>query len=306
MTKKNTITTAAFILAIAMTSCQYKDFDGEESADDNHNTEFVYDYSAIDFKPEMMRLVVYPLDGQFTEPMVRDFRDSLATTIDPGRYRCVAFNDDSEVLRYTGYDDMDANVRISSAVSDPVKTTPLDTLTGATIYDYPDRVATCHISTFTIVPDDLNVIRLKPVEATRNVEVIVEGMKNMGLLNSALVCLDGCYVEYFPMGETTGTSTGIVSSPDVNISPDDKLLTSNFSFFGLNSATHHTLRVIIIGKAIRHVLNFDVTDKIEYTSQRGDIRIHVKTDFDVQTLAPSSNFDVNVDDWNNDSTDISL
>lgn len=295
-------------MAALLSSCYYKDFGTY------HGTvpvKFVFDYDSIDFRPQMMRLVVYPLDGQFTEPMVRDFRDTLTVNLPAGHYRVAAFNDDSGILRYSDYDTMDGKVTISSGIADKNKTLKLDTIPGATFYDYPDRVATVYEPSLDIaMPTDNTeaiTVHLLPTEATSQVHVTISGMRHMNLLQQVELCLDSCYVAYYVSAQAAAPPIAFVVSPDARIAAEDNVLTANFNIFGLPTDDGHTLRLILNGMGFSHILNFGLDGKIERRAGSRDVWINLCTDFDIDKLVPKgSGFDVDVDEWTTDSAELKL
>lgn len=296
------------LLAAAMSACQYKDLDdGSATA---RPVTFVYDYSSLDFSPQMMRLVLYPLDGQFAAPMVRDFRDSLTVSIPPGRYSVVAFNDDSEILRYSGYEQLQGNVKITSGLADTTKIAGLRTRAEADYYDYPDPTAAVYDNSIVVAGgiyrDTGQRVTLTPKRVTHYVDMQIEGMQNLQLLTGITVSIDGCYVEYFPTERGCGSAKANVVSHDVNKNSDGKLIYGTFSVFGLNLNEGHTLRMLVEGANFRKVFSCELDgDKLHYADNGWDYVIRLKCDFDIKDLVPVKGaFNVNVDDWNDVNVDI--
>lgn len=295
-------------MAAVLSSCQYKDFDdGSTTA---RPVKFVYDYSSLDFSPKMMRLVIYPLDGQFSRPVVRDFRDSLTVSLPPGRYSVVAFNNDSEILRYSGYEELQGNVKITSGLADTTKLAGLRTRAEAAYYDYPDPTAVVYNNTVTVAGGiflgEEQRVTLTPTRATHYVDVQIEGMQNLHLLTGITFSLDGCYVEYFPTERGCGSAKASVVSHDVFKNPDERLIYATFSVFGLDLGETHTLRMLVEGANFRKVFSCNLDgDKLHYADNGWDYIIRLKCDFDIKDLVPvRGTFDVKVDDWNDVNVDI--
>lgn len=300
-------TILCLVLAATMAACQYKDLD--DTPANGKPVRIVYDYSALDFSPKMMRMVLYPLDGQFAKPMVRDFRDSLDTTLPPGRYSAVAFNDDSEILRYSGYDELQGNVKITTGLADATKLPMLKSRAEPAYYDYPDPTAVVYDNTITIsaTAGGQRVV-LKPERVTHYVDVQIEGLQNLQLLTSITFCLDGCYVEYFPTERGCGSAQASIVSHDVAHNAGQKLVYGTFSIFGISLSDTHTLRVLVEGSNFRKVLSYDLDGEELRLAENGwDYIIRLKCSFDIKDLVPVTGmFDVTVDDWNDVNTDINM
>lgn len=304
---------------MTLVSCQYKDFDELNDVPDNETTvqaKFIFDYSKLGFQPKVMRLVLYPLDGQFTNPMIRDVKDSITVKLLKGRYGAVAFNEDNSILLFSGYNTMQGNTKVTTGYADKSRLALLDTLTNAVFYDFPERTAVFYCDSIRLGEEStdsraVNIIRNRitfvPYETTRNVDVRIEGMKNMQYLTSVVFCLDGCYTEYYIKEKSTGTATGFIVSPDFKVDLSDSILSGNYYIFGLSPITRHTLHVILGGEGFSHVLNFDLIDNVKYADNGFDIQIRLQSDFDVYSLVPrSGGFNLDVHDWTTDSTDVKL
>lgn len=297
----------AMVIALSAVSCQYKELDVDDALPKTPAT-FIYDYSLLSFEPGMMRLIITPMEGQFTSPMLRDFKDSLAINLPYGQYKIVSFNNDSEKLYYSGMYSLTDRPAILSSAASASKYGIKSSRTGDVYYDYPDRVAIASDTIKVVNRKGINenIFVIRPVEITKGITIEVRGIKNLTLLHEAKFLLDNCSVEYYPVEGTVGNEKGTVVSTDFDIDLSSGEVSTDFYVFGLTPETKH-LDLILSGNGFSNTLTFDLDGRIQYDEATGRILILLETDFDLADVAPKGSFfDMHVDEWETDSVDVNL
>lgn len=309
MNKILTISACVLMMVVTLTSCHYKDFDEYPG---NVPVKFVFSYDSLEFKPGMMRMLICPKEGQFTEPLVNDFRDSTTVSIPLGSYRVVSYSNDSEILRSSRANDQDGNLLITTGLADRTKFHVPDSLASWEFYDYPDRVAAYIDDSVSIVWNDErtllsdNTFLLIPHEITKSVTIEIDGMRGMQWLTGVTFSLDGCNTDYYPAADSPGKETGSIVCSDASVNFKDSVITTQFHIFGLPKTQGNTLHLFLSGNGFSHTLWFDIDGKVQYLNNHGDMLIRLTTDFDVRSVAPHNNFDVGIDEWRTDSVDIKM
>lgn len=299
------------LMTAILSSCHYKDFD-EYDRRENVPVRFVMGWTGMEQQPGM-RLVIYPEEGQFLKPMIRDFNDSINIRLPEGRYSVVAFNSYSDILRISGIDDDQRMIRISTGMADLTKTRSLDSLKAQPLYDYPDTLTTSRDSAVVIdwekfqSFEGVQRVVLKPFVATKMVSVIVEGIKHLEYVHSAVFCLADCYTAYFPVQNILDNILGTVVSANSKYDCQNNKLYNNFNVFGFKAEYPHTLYIILTGEGFCKILPFDLDSSNINVDEQGNITIRLTSDFDVKSVVPKGNtFDIDIGEWKADSTQIDL
>lgn len=293
------------LAVVSLASCHYKDFD--EDFLDSAPVRIVADWQGADFRPGL-RLVICPLDGQFSRPYIVDMRDSATLSLPVGRYRIVAFNSSSDILRVTGLDDLSGNVEIHTDPADVSKLACLDTVPHSTLYDYPDRTMAGRTWTATVRKDvPLNRILIPVKEATVPVNIVIRGIRHLEYINTAVFTLDNCNLAYYPAADSVGKSLVTLVSYDSKIDIAHGAVSNSFQTFGFSPKDSHVIWIGLTGEGYGTVLRYDVDPENLSVDGDGNITIHLDTDFDIRTIIPKgSSFTVGVDKWREDSVDIEM
>lgn len=293
------------LAVLCLQSCHYKEFD--EDFLDAVPVRIVADWQGADFRPGL-RLVICPLDGQFSRPYVVDMKDSTSLRLPVGRYRIVAFNSYSDILRVTGLDDLTGGVEIHTDPADASKLSCLDTVPHSTFYDYPDRTMAGRAWTATVrkdVPDNRIVIPVK--EATVPVNIVISGIRHLEYINTAVFALDNCNLAYYPATDSVGKRLVTLVSYDTKMDFAHGTVSTSFQTFGFLPKDSHVIWIGLTGEGYGTVLRYDVDDRNFSVGEDGNITIRLDTDFDVKTIiSKESPFSVDVDKWREDSLDIEM
>lgn len=285
------------ILSTVLASCQYKDFDDYAGT---VGVTIVADYSrsGCAVTPAVTRAIFYPTGGS-SQPFVYDVYDSLSVDLPTVGFNVFAYNNDSEINRTRGYAYREGNPVIFTDTADRrgiFKTSDLD---HTIYYDYPD-VTYAYYGSATIsgmpgtASSAANKVVLSMKKVTRDITLIVRGMRHTSYIKSLRVSVDGIQRDYCPSSSYLHTYVPIVA--DGSVTADS--LVSRFHLFGVGYVGH-TLTLHIDGGNFHKVLQFDVTDQVN--DQRFGMRpitVVVTTDYDIKDDVPvNSAFDVGVDDW---------
>lgn len=292
-------------LCACLSSCEYKDLETAQHGD-IVPVKIVMIHDSIDFVPSLNRVLMLPVNDSIKSFIMRDIKDSLYVALKPTRYIVMSYNNDSEINRYSNYADGKTDICISTPVS-AVNEFANDSIVVGKVYDYPDRVAVTEPDTFDVFDFEgqRKVLFLK--EATQNVVIRISGIEHLEYVQSAVICVNNCSLEYdLSQNKITGREGNIkVQCNDIN--SDKNSLLFRFNTFGFNGRKVY-MCLCLKGMNFIHYLHFDVNKDMLTTGDKGKkVIVTINRDFDVRDIIPKGNgFSVTTDDWETRWQDLPL
>lgn len=280
--------------SLSLMSCQYKEF---EDYDGTVPVKVVVDYSLLDFTPEVTRVMFYPKEGQFTNPYKVDVKDSMYVNLPSGLYDIVAYNNDSEINRLD-----DDTEKDSVRVYVPESRFQVSKNQDSVLYDYPDRFAVSHLKNVGLYTDgschicDGRSVRIYPEETTKQINLVIRGVKNLQYGKSFHVILDSTYVSSY----LTGVSKGAIGRLSCEAITDSSSIRYSFNIFSLvPSVSKYCIRLAVSNGSSNKLYRFDVTNQITSHLDKKTIDVAIDTDITIEPdiQKNGAGFDIGVDDW---------
>lgn len=322
---RNSIYSSIICLALAsgIASCQYKDFN---EYDGTIPVKVVVDYtnSGCASAPAISRVLFYPLEGQGS-PFIFDIKDSAVVNLPTGMMQSFAYNNNSDINRTRGFQDVTASPVIYTDKADYRGIFQKDDLDKTLYYDYPDTTYTSWktvgiLGNEKISSADDNRIVLPMTRVTREVTIEVRGIRNASFLHGVRMSLSGINREYSPVEGFSHSNVSIVADGTIHTADPDKdnrsvfdgktvidTLRSTMNIYGVGQQGH-ILTAFLDGGNWHKVLSFDVTAQVQSQEQGlSPIHIIVETDYDTKDDVPvSGGFDVNFSDWDDKEVPVDM
>ena len=288
------------LLGLAITSCEYKDLCYQHP----HwvNVEVKFDWrNDTAANPASMQVVFYDMDNISAEPVSYHLegRDGGVVQLLPGRYRAIAYNNDTEAILYRNTNlisTMEAYTRLSSinegtnmnygelprgvGKEDEYVILEPDMLWCAThplfeieqqdpvTYDYVAEGAS-------VITRRTYTITMVPEKRVGNVTVIVHNVKNKVYSSNFAGALSTLAPSV--MMESGNNSDGLVTQAFTFRSANDSTLQANFHYFGhcpyIESGTANTHNLTVyayLGDDDKRYYNIDVTGQVHDLKKNPD------------------------------------
>ncbi len=327
---RNRITQALFftlhfsLFTLCLTSCEYK----ELCYDHGHWAEVTvtFDWSkAPTADVKGMTVLFYDVDNPGSEPVRYDFSGNTGGTarLDPGTYRAVAYNNDTETIllrNFLPYDDLEAYTRKSSIEEGTRLTrTGMPRATGTENEDVilePDPIYAVAGQTFTLAPNERGAsVVLTPDYRYYSISITINNVPNLqytGQFGGALsglaasrylasgLCSDVTASESFSATVVDGTTLQMElhifgHCPHLSDGVSNPHLLTIYAILADNSKWYYTL---------------DITDKIHEArieEQTEHISITIDEGLPVpKPIVNGSGFQPTVDGWKGVNIDVTM
>lgn len=300
---------ALFLLVAALASCQYKEL--EELEEDMVSLTILLDYSKLNWKPKVMRVVIYSLDRPYTSPYALDIKDSKTVTLPKGVYRIVSYNNDSEINQAVGGERKSDDLRLLTREADRRVITRNDSIDGISYYDYPDSAVTETVRNLILGSEQgdrtSQTVILRPQEVTSHVHVIIKNISSLSLLGSARISIDGIYRDYYIADNNEKPREKVNIIADGSLENEENEITADFNIFGIQNSGDHVMTLFLQGQGFSKFAKFNVTDQIERQRSQKDIYIEVDGKMDINDYVPKSpGFGIGINDWEENNLIINI
>lgn len=287
-------------LVLGITSCQYKDLDIVDM-DKTVSLTILFDFTKLTRPPKLMRVAIYSLDRPETSPYLVDVKYCKTITLLKGAYQIAAYNNDSEINLAEDKNDKADSLKLYTDNADRRGITRNDSIDNVSYYDYPDSVVAAFIDTLALYDQqgqNSQIITIQPHEVTSHVHVTIKNIRNLSMLGSARISIEGVYRDYY-VADHIGKER-----EEVNIIADGSLnsvtneIKTNFNVFGFQRKENRILTLFLQGREFKAFKKYDVTEQIESQLSKKNIYIEIDGKLDIDDYVPKEpGFDIGVKDW---------
>ena len=308
---------------LLLAGCEYK----ELCYDHDHwaTVRVVFDWSqSPEAEPTGMTVLFYPAEGE-GEPVRYDFagKEGGTARLDPGTYRAVCYNNNTETILYrymTQADALEAYTRRSS-IEEGTKLTRSGMPRAASTEDEPvilepDPLWAAASEPFTLQPNDRDIlVTLTPTPRYEDVYITIHDVPNLQYTGQFGGALSGLAPSIAMASGTPadGTATQAFTCRVV----DGNTLKMHFRTFGHcphsseGTLNEHLLTVYaILADGSRWYYTQNVTDKMHKGSSTGEKEHHIDIDIDglpvPKPIVNGSGFQPTIDSWQGEEIEVGM
>lgn len=291
------------MLGLLFTSCEHK----ELCYDHSHlaEVEVIFDWkNAPEADPESMRLYLFPVDGGEMIPFEFAGKQGGTFKIQPGRYRAICVNNDTESILYRhfdSYDSFEAYVTDAAMQLRSISLPRAEATAGQRAGNSPSLLYSDHLEeveffnkrgkqSFTMYPASMICHYTVEIRHVENREYLPEGN-----IFSTLSSMSGGWF----MSQDQPTDEMVVLSFDLASAKDNSLF-GDFYTFGYPAGSKELQQLVIyviMSDGKKYYYTFDVTNQIHDAKDPKEVHIVIDTLPLPMPITNGSGFDLTVDDW---------
>lgn len=305
------------LLALVLTcaSCVHKDLCYTHPHTQDVKVEFVWDKVA-DANPEWMNVILFSEDGYGSHMYQLAGRDGGYIKLQPGRYKAIAYNGDTETIHYYGtesFEDFYLTTRYTKVLASSFKVKAdapkaPDTEDQDALIE-PERIYSNNVVDIEIVSNPVGEQKIVFYldESTMDIEVTILNAVNLKYTLGQSGSLSGLSSGVY-LGRNEVANDNTIFPFDVE-KTDETTLHGKFVSFGhcpINKKEHVLTLYVTLGDGQGYMFTWDVTDQMENAPDQKHIKIVLDGVPIPKPIVNGSGFHPDIDDWFNEEIEIHM